>query len=413
MDEKRLYDLFHAQLRAVRELLPADQQTTVTLLEQPMQEIIVHFPCVVDGRVQLLKGYRVQHSRLLGPCKGGIRYHPDVYLDECKALSAWMTVKNALNHLPLGGGKGALKLDPAQYDRATLHRISRAFCRAIRPHIGCHLDVPAPDVGTDAAIMDVMTDEFNRFAPQRDLAVFTGKSVECGGSEGRSAATGRGVMICVREWARKTKRNLQGSTFVVQGFGKVGAHAARLLVELGMVCVGVADASGHLVCDEGFNVHRVLEYVRTHGRVQGYPNGTVVDRDAFFSTRCDVFVPAALELQITAKEAPLMQCTAVFEAANGPTDADGERILRERKVQVFADVLVNSGGVIVSFFEYTQNRRDEHWSEEEVNVRLDDTLTATFERVEGAREALQCGHREACFALAIARLHHVATLQLE
>lgn len=410
MGDRRLYDLFLSQLSSVMDVVTDAEQDTVKLLTEPMQEIIVHFPCVVGDQVQLFKGYRVQHNNSLGPFKGGLRFHPDVYLDECKALAGFMTVKTALHRLPLGGAKGCLKIDPQKYATADLHNISRAFCRALRPHIGTLVDIPAPDVGTDAGVMDVMVSELNRGQPRRDVAAFTGKSIECGGSEGRAAATGRGVMICVREWGKRSGIDLRGKTFAVQGMGKVGSHATHLLVsELGMVCVAVGDHSAHLVCEEGFNVHRLIEHVASTRCVSGYPNGTPVDRAAFFATACDVFVPAALELQVTEAEAKTMRCAVVFEAANGPTDVAGEATLLSRGIQVFPDVLVNAGGVIVSFYEYVQNKRDEHWSEQEVNRRMDEAMTQTLTHVLQATDDTVT-LRQRCFAQAVSRIHHVATL---
>lgn len=246
-----------------------------------------------------MKGYRVQHNNFCGPFKGGLRFHEIVYLDECKALAGWMTIKCALQNLPFGGAKGGIKFDPRAYVPMDVEKIAFAFCKAIRPYIGSHIDIPAPDVGTNARIMDIMTDAYNDSLRERDSAVFTGKSVVRGGSEGRAAATGMGVFLNIREYANAKGIDLKGATYIVQGFGNVGSHTAALLAPLGMVCVGIGDHTGYIACEEGFNVHRVGDYVKAHGGVQGYANGVVVDgKDDFFAIECDFVIPAALELQI-------------------------------------------------------------------------------------------------------------------
>ena len=314
---KDLYKLFQEQL--------TDAETdaikcTVQLLHQPANEIIVNFPVTLsDGSCEVMKGYRVQHNNFCGPFKGGLRFHEIVYLDECKALAGWMTIKCALQRLPFGGAKGGIKFNPRTYAPADVEKIAFAFCKAIRPYIGPHVDIPAPDVGTNARLMDVMTDAYNDSCRVRETAVFTGKSVVRGGSEGRAAATGMGVYINVREYAKHKGIGLKGATYIIQGFGNVGSHTAALLAPLGMVCVGIGDHTAYLACEEGFNVHRVSEHVKAHGGVRGYVNGTVIDsRESFFEIECDFVIPAALELQIDDTVAARMKCRAVFEAANGP-----------------------------------------------------------------------------------------------
>ena len=252
-DTKPLLKLFHSQLSCV-------EGDTAELLKQPMNEIIVHFPVVINGKQRIIKGYRVQHSNILGPFKGGLRFHEIVHLDECKALAGWMTIKCALQHIPFGGGKGGIKFDPKSVTEEELKHISKAFTNAIRPYIGSSLDIPAPDVGTNSKIMDWMTAEYNKSNSVKDLAVFTGKSVPCGGSLGRTSATGKGVVICIQEWAKKRNIDLAGKTYIIQGFGNVGSYTAKLLAPLGMVCVGVGDHTGYIMSEEGFNIHKLAEY---------------------------------------------------------------------------------------------------------------------------------------------------------
>ena len=315
-----------------------------------------------------------------------------------------MTIKCALQRLPFGGAKGGIKFDPREHSAADVEAITRAFCAAIRSSIGSRVDIPAPDVGTTARLMDCMARAYNEGRDVPDRAVVTGKSVACGGSEGRAAATGRGVVVCLREYARSLNWDLKGATYVVQGFGNVGSHAARLLSAHGMVCVGVGDHTGYLRCDEGFNVHQLAEHVRDHGGVAGYPHGEAVAREAFFAAECDVVVPAALELQVTPAIARQMRCRVVVEAANGPVDADADAVLRERGIEVLPDVLCNSGGVVVSYYEWLQNLRHEAWTEDDVLRRLDEAMRNAFDDVmnEAARE--RCTPRQAAFRLALQRL---------
>ena len=399
-----LYELVHRQLDAVRDLVADDaERLALDLLRQPMRELIVHFPVrLADGTLRVFKGYRVQHNDWRGPCKGGLRFHEIVYLDECKALAAWMTLKCALQRLPFGGGKGGIKFDPRGVSSADLRAISEAFCSAIFPYVGSHADIPAPDVGTTSRVMDWMTRRYNERAPRRDMAAFTGKSERAGGTPGRVSATGRGVALCVRKYAEWRKLDLRGRTFAVQGFGNVGSHAALLLTELGMVLVAVGDHSGYLACAEGFNVHRLHEHVRTTGAVSGYASGASITRAEFFATECDVLVPAALELQITREVAETLQCDVVVEAANGPTDHEADEFLRARGIDVVPDILANSGGVVVSYFEYLQNLRHEEWPLERVESQLERHMTETFDAVVAAADG--CTLRQAAFRLAIAQL---------
>lgn len=401
MDDKALYKLFEAQLASVK-----DQDSAVALLMQPMNEIIVHFPVKLsDGRVEVLKGYRVQHNNFCGPFKGGLRFHEIVYLDECKALAGWMTIKCALQGLPFGGAKGGIKFNPREFERDDLRRIAFAFSKAIRPYIGSSVDIPAPDVGTNADVMDCMTDAFNEGSSMRDEAVFTGKTIERGGSKGRSAATGAGVVINIREYAKRKRIDLKGKTYIVQGFGNVGSNTAALLAPLGLVCVAIGDHTGYIACEEGFNIHRVAEHVKKTGGVAGYDNGRILDsKEAFFSTPCDFVIPAALELQIDEGIASSMKCKAVFEAANGPVSDTGERALLDRDVDIIPDVLCNSGGVVVSYFEYLQNLRREQWPEEKVHAQLDEYMSRTIEAVYVRSERDATSLRKACFQIAVERL---------
>ena len=405
--QESLHTLFHSQLDAVDRVLDPDRSKTVQVLMEPKNEIIVHFhTTLTDGTTLRLKGYRVQHNNARGPFKGGLRFHEIVHLDECKALAAWMTIKCALQGLPFGGAKGGIKFDPSKYGDEDLKRIAQAFCSAIYNYIGSDVDIPAPDVGTSSKIMDWMTARYNERSPKRDMAVFTGKSVECGGSAGRSSATGRGVMVCVKEYAKWKGMRLEGKTFLLQGFGNVGSYAAMLLSTLGMVCIGVGDHTDYLVSEEGFNLHRLNEHVKAKRCIHGYTHGSSVDKATFFATTCDFLIPAALELQITDDIAQTVQCKAIFEAANGPTTHAADQILASRGIDVVPDVLCNSGGVVVSYYEWIQNMRYEQWTAREIEHQLDERMKQTFARVVDAmRNNNGLSMRTAAFKLAVEKLH--------
>ena len=286
-----------------------------------------------------------------------------------------------------------------------LKSISIGFCDAIHNYIGSKIDIPAPDVGTNSQIMDWMTNAWNKKSNYIDRGVFTGKSLSVGGSEGRTAATGQGVMICIREYAKVKNIELSGMTFVVQGFGNVGSFTSQLLTRLGMVCVGVGDHTAYLVCSEGFNIHRLTDYAKTNKCIKGYESGKEVDKDTFFETRCDFLIPAALELQITNYIANKVNCKAIVEAANGPTDSEADQILLEKSIDIIPDVLCNSGGVCVSYFEWLQNNSFEKWTLEKIERLLDDKMSLAFTKVYEKATELKCTPRQAAFVIAVNRIH--------
>jgi glutamate dehydrogenase/leucine dehydrogenase len=383
-----------------------------TILSQPKNELIVNFPVRMDsGDIRLFKGYRVQHNNLLGPFKGGMRYHPQVALDDVKALAAMMTWKSALLRLPFGGGKGGIKFDPHSVSRAELQRITRRFTHALGENIGPEYDIPAPDVGTNSQTMAWMMDTYSNMVgsgvKQGVKGVVTGKPVASGGTLGRTKATGQGMVFCILEWAADRDFNLEGSTMLVQGFGNVGSNAAVILSRLGVSVVAVGDHTGYMYNPEGFNAHKLQDHVEEHGSIAGYPGGKPITREEFFATRADIFLPCALENQVGAAEAKALQVKLVCEGANGPTNPAGERVLVEKGIDILPDVLANSGGVTVSYYEWVQNKRSETWTEEEVDAKLETAMKRAYRDVADFTRAKKCDMRIAAYALALQRIEAV------
>ena len=353
----------------------------------PKNEIIVNFPVKLEsGKIEMFKGYRIQHSNILGPYKGGLRFHHDVYLDECKALAYWMTLKCSLQSLPLGGAKGGIKFDPRLYSDEDMKRISIGFSGALYKYIGTDCDIPAPDVGTNSKVMDWMTASVQRINRTHDNGMFTGKSLEYGGSKGRSEATGRGVGLCLQSWADAKNVNLVDNTYIIQGFGNVGSFTAEYLDGLGMHCKGIGDHTGYYVSDSFINVKDAIKYCAKNKSLEGFDSVKVTKKE-FFSIRCNVVILAALELQLCGDEALDINCDVLIEGANGPTDIDADKILENKGIDVIPDILANSGGVVVSYFEWLQNLRKEYWELDDIRRKLYDRMTATFKKVwEHSRE---------------------------
>jgi glutamate dehydrogenase (NAD(P)+) len=380
-----------------------------TILSQPKNEIIVNFPVRMDNNeVRLFKGYRVQHNNLLGPFKGGMRFHPQVSLDDVKALAAMMTWKSALLRLPFGGGKGGIKFDPNSVSRHELQKITRRFTHALGSNIGPDYDIPAPDVGTNSQTMAWMMDTYSNmvgsYQKQSMKGVVTGKPVASGGTLGRGKATGQGMVFTLIEWAKETNFQLEGSTMSVQGFGNVGSNAAVILAKLGVSTVAVGDHTGYLYNPEGFNAHKLQDHVAAHGSIAGYPNGKAISREEFFATKVDIFAPSALENQIKEAEARALQCKVVVEGANGPTNPEGEKVLLSRGIAILPDVLANSGGVTVSYYEWVQNKRSESWTEEEVDAKLERAMMRAYREVSDFARQKKVDMRIAAYALALQRI---------
>jgi glutamate dehydrogenase/leucine dehydrogenase len=383
-----------------------------TILSQPKNELIVNFPVRLDnGEVRLFKGYRVQHNNLLGPFKGGMRYHPQVALDDVKALAAMMTWKCSLMRLPFGGGKGGIKFDPHSVSKTELQRITRRFTHALGENIGPEYDIPAPDVGTNGQIMAWMMDTYSNMvgSAQKQMVkgIVTGKPVASGGTLGRQKATGQGLVFCLLEWAREKSFALEGSTMLVQGFGNVGSNTAVILAKLGVSTVAVGDHTGYMFNPEGFNAHKLQDYVEAHGSIAGYPGGKAITREEFFSTKADIFAPCALENQVGEAEAKSLDVKLVVEGANGPCSPAGERTLLDKGIDVLPDVLANSGGVTVSYYEWVQNKRSETWTEEEVDERLEVAMKRAFREVSDWSRSKKVDMRVAAYGIALQRIDAV------
>lgn len=406
-----VYENVIRQFDKAADLMRLDPNTR-RILSRCTNEIVVNFPVVMDdGRVEMFTGYRVQHNNVLGPFKGGLRYHPAVNLDEVRALATWMTWKCAITDIPLGGAKGGIQLDPRQCSPRELEHITRRFTFALGQNIGPEYDIPAPDVNTNAQIMAWLLDTYMMTmpAPERNLCrhVVTGKPVEAGGSVGRDKATGQGVVFLIQEWARDRKFDLQGATFTVQGFGNVGSWTARLLAPLGSKLIAVEDITGAVSAPGGIDPEAMAQHVARTGGCKGFPGAAPIDHETFLRTKADIFVPAAMENQITAETASWLNVKLVAEGANGPTDPDGDAILQQRRIDVLPDVLCNAGGVVVSYYEWLQNKRSESWDLEEVDSKLHRRLVAAYGRVRDTAREFDTDWRTAAYIVALRRLETV------
>jgi len=370
-----------------------------------MRTIIVNVPVTMDdGSISVFTGYRVQYNDVLGPTKGGIRYHPDLTLDEVIALSAWMTLKTAVTGLPLGGGKGGIRCNPKEMSTGELERLTRGYTRALARFIGPRSDVPAPDVYTDAQTMAWIMDEYSQMVGYNAFGVVTGKPVGIGGSLGRNEATSRGVMYTIIEAAKHLGTELQGATVAIQGFGNVGFHAAKLLNELGCKIVAVSDSKGAIFNAEGLNPTEVLEHKNKTGSVTGYKCCKALSNEELLELKCDILVPSALESQITKANASKIKAKIVAEGANGPTTPDADETLFKNGVFVIPDILANSGGVIVSYFEQVQNQMNYYWTEQEVRSKLENTIVNAFNDVLEVAQRYKVNMRIAAYMNAVKRI---------
>jgi glutamate dehydrogenase/leucine dehydrogenase len=375
------------------------------MLKRPMRTIIINIPVVMDdGTIQVFTGYRVQYSDALGPTKGGIRYHPDLTLDEVVALSAWMTWKTAVTGLPLGGGKGGIRCNPKEMSVGELEKLTRGYARAFARFIGPYSDVPAPDVYTDSQTMAWIMDEYSEMVGYNAFGVVTGKPIRVGGSLGRNEATSRGVMYTVIKGAEHLGINLKGSTVAVQGYGNVGFHAARLLNEIGCKIIAVSDSKGGIYNPKGLDPIKVMEHKNATGSVIGYKGSSSVTNEELLELDCEILVPSALENQITRANAGRIKAKMIAEGANGPATPEADEILFRNGVFVIPDILANSGGVIVSYFEQVQNQMNYYWTEEEVRNKLEHTIVNAFQEVLAVAQQYNVNMRVAAYMNAVKRV---------
>jgi len=382
------------------------------ILTNPKRQIIVSCPVQMDnGDIEVFTGYRVQYNITLGPAKGGIRYHPDVNLDEVTALAAWMTWKCAVAHVPFGGGKGGIICDPTRMSRRELEALTRRYVAEIVDAIGPEKDVPAPDVNTNDQVMAWVMDTYSMHVGHTSTAVVTGKPIEMGGSLGRREATGRGVMIVTREAAKHVGIDIKGATVAVQGFGNVGSVSADLLAKIGARVVAVTDWKGGVYNASGLDVPAMLEYAKEKKTIDGFPGGEPLENEQLFSLDVDVLVPAALENQITEENAATIKAKIIAEGANGPTTPEAHQMLHQRGVFVIPDILANAGGVTTSYFEWVQDRHGYFWEEAEVNQRLEAKMVEAFHDVLQTSLKYSVDMRTAAYIVAINRVATVTRMR--
>lgn len=407
----RLYSPYEETLRTLEmaaEMLGLDEDDYIQL-KYPEREIKVSVPVRMDdGSIRVFEGYRVQHSGVRGPYKGGIRYHQNVDMDEIKALAIMMSLKCAVVDIPYGGGKGGVTVDATKLSNAELERLTRRFATRLYPVIGPHIDIPAPDVNTNGEVMAWFMDAFSTLSGQLTPGVVTGKPVPVGGSVGRREATGRSIMLMTKEIAKKTQLNLEGARVAVQGAGNVGGTAAIFLHREGCKVVSISDVSGAVFSENGLDIEAIVSFLREkRGRTladYSAPKITRISNDDLLSLDVDILIPAALENTITGRTAPIIRAKIIVEGANGPTTSDGNAILEQNGVVVVPDILANAGGVAVSYFEWIQNIQSVKWDEDKINERLENLMVRAFNDVWDTAQKAETSLRMGAYMLAVDRI---------
>ena len=390
-------------------------RTMFEIIRNPQRETKVYLPVEMDdGSIHVFEGWRVQHSNIRGPFKGGIRFHQDVNLDEVKALATWMSLKCAVANIPYGGAKGGVRVDPHTLSKRELCRLTRRYTYAIEPLIGQDKDIPAPDVNTNAQTMAWVLDTYSMLKGKPCPGVVTGKPIELGGSRGRNSATGRGVVISTKLLLAKEGKNLDEIKVVIQGMGNVGSNAAKIFRHRGSKVVAISDVSGGLYKEDGLDVDTIAEYLETSGALlKDYDAEgiTHISNSEVLTTPCDVLVPAALENQITEENADKLQCSYIVEAANGPTSKEADAILEKRGIPVIPDIFANGGGVIVSYFEWVQNIQELTWERNQVNEMLENLMKKSFEDIMDVVEECSCTCRMAAYIVALRKLVYAENIK--
>ena len=381
------------------------------LLRRPWRELTVSVPVRMDdGRIEVFTGYRIQHNGARGPYKGGVRFHPAANLDEVRTLASLMTWKTALVDVPYGGAKGGVQCDPYKMSEGELNRLTRRYTINIEHLIGVTRDIPAPDLGTNSQTMAWMMDAYSQIHGYTP-GIVTGKPVELGGSVGRDSATGRGVVYVMTEMAKDMRMSVEGGRVVVQGFGQVGSWTVRLAAEMGCNIVGVGDISGAIYSSSGIDVDRLFRHKQETGTVVGFPGADQLTNEELLEIECDFLVPAAIERVIHAKNAPKIKAAVILEAANHPITPEADEILNDRGIPVVPDILVNAGGVVVSYFEWSQNLYQQHWEADRVTEELGKIMTRAYGAVRDTKKREGITYREAAFLIGIKRVAHVAELR--
>jgi glutamate dehydrogenase (NAD(P)+) len=375
------------------------------VLQYPNRELIVHIPVSMDnGKLEVFTGFRVQHSIARGPAKGGVRYSPDVTLDEVRALASWMTWKCAVVNIPFGGAKGGVICDPHKMSQGELERMTRRYTAELIEFIGPEKDVPAPDMNTNEQVMAWMMDTFSMHMRQTVTSVVTGKPINIGGSRGRREATGRGIMIVCDEAIRKLGLKPEDTRVIVQGFGNVGSNAARLMAQAGYKVIGVIEVDGAIYNRNGIDLEALWKHRERTKGISGFPEAEAADPAELMCTQCEILVPAATENQITSRNADRIKCRILAEGANGPTTAAADEILADKRVFVIPDILCNAGGVTTSYFEWVQDRQGYFWKESVVNEQLEELMVSAFHDVVRYAENHNVNNRIAAYMLAIDRV---------
>ena len=399
-----LFQVAQTQLEMAAKILKLEANI-LEMLKYPKRILKVNIPVEMDdGRIQMFEGYRVQYNDMRGPCKGGVRYHPDVSEDEVTALAAWMTWKCAVLNIPYGGAKGGIVCDPTQMSQNELQRLTRRYTATIMPILGPNVDIPAPDVYTGTKEMAWIMDTYSVFKGYSEPGAVTGKSPSIGGSMGRREATGRGVSLAVREMAGKLRLPLKGLKVAVQGFGNVGSVTADLLFRMGCSVVAASDVTGGVYDPSGLDMPALLAHAGKHRVIKGFAAKEVITNQELLTLPVDVLIPAALEKQITEENAHLVKAKFVTEAANGPTTLEADAALEKRKIWIVPDILANAGGVVVSYFEWVQARNAYFWSEKEVNDKLEGMMVKAFNDVWAMAEKHKVNLRVAAYMLAVSRV---------
>lgn len=413
----KVYDPYENAVAVMEEAMEKGKldKRMFDIIKNPQRETKVYLPVEMDdGSIRVFEGYRVQHSNIRGPFKGGIRFHKDVCLNEVKALATWMSLKCAVVNIPFGGAKGGIQVDPSTLSQRELCRLTRRYTYAIEPIIGADTDIPAPDVNTNAQTMAWVLDTYSMLHGKPCPGVVTGKPIELGGSKGRNSATGRGVVISTKLLLEEYGKELAGSKIAIQGMGNVGGNAATIFAHRDAVVVAVSDVSGGVYKEDGLNIDEITEF-QDGGKklLKDYEADGVkhISNEDILTCECDVLVPAALENQITEEVARKLRCSYIVEAANGPTTKEADEILEERGIVLVPDIYANSGGVIVSYFEWVQNIQELTWEKDMVKSKLEDILSTAFAEIMDTSKKFECSLRMGAYIVALGRLIHTEEIK--